>query len=258
MHRRLVFEEPVSRAAVWSRRLAWFSLAVLLLSLLLVRLREPSIEGLAPVAGAYVLVLAALGLAVVAFVRIWQSGHRGVGMAAGAMLLSLILLAPAGYLAVKLVTRPALADISTDIAEPPAFSRSQAALTARAGRVPPDVPAEQRRLQRQAYPKVVPILLELPADAAFDLARRAAAGLGWQVLEAVRPGGRSGAGRIEAVARGRILRFSEDITIRIRPRVDGSRVDIRSASRLGSHDLGVNAGRIAAFTDEIELLMDSR
>lgn len=258
MHRRLVFEEPVSRAAVWSRRLAWFSCAVLLLSLLLVRLREPSVEGLAPVAGAYVLVLAALGLAIVAFIRIWQSGHRGVGMAAGAMLLSLLLLAPAGYVAVKLVTKPALADVSTDIDDPPAFSRSQAALTARAGRVPPDVPGDRRRLQRQAYPKAVPILLEVPAEAAFDLARRAALGLGWQVLETTRPGGRSGAGRVEAVARGRILHFSEDITIRVRPRVDGSRIDIRSASRLGSHDLGANAARIAAFADEIELLMDSR
>ena len=258
MHRRLVFEEPVSRAAVWSRRLAWFSCAVLLLSLLLVRLREPSIEGLAPVAGAYVLVLAALGLAILAFIRIWHSGHRGVGMAAGAMALSLLLLVPAGYVGLRLVTKPALADVSTDIDDPPAFSRSQVALTARAGRVPPDVPPERRRLQRQAYPKAVPILLELPADAAFDLARRAAHGLGWQVLETARPGGRSGAGRVEAIARDRILRFSEDITIRVRPRVDGSRIDIRSASRLGSHDLGVNAARVAAFTDEIDLLMDTR
>ncbi len=258
MHRRLVFEEPVSRAAIWSRRLAWFSLAVLLLSVLLVRLREPSIEGLAPIAGAYVFVLAALGLAVLAFIRIWQQGHRGVGIASGALLLLLIPLAPAGYVGLKLLTRPTLADVSTDIDDPPGFSRSQAALTARAGRVPPDVPAERRRLQRQAYPKTVPILLELPAEAAFDLSRRAATALGWQVLESTRPGGRSGAGRIEAVARGRILRFSEDITIRIRPRVDGSRIDVRSASRLGSHDLGVNAERIAAFADEIELLMDNR
>ncbi len=258
MHRRLVFEEPVSRAAVWSRRLAWFAFAVLLLSLLLVRLREPSIEGFAPVAGAYVLVLAALGLAILAFIRIWHSGHRGAGMAAGALLLSLLLLVPAGFVVLRLVTRPALADVSTDIDDPPAFSRSQIALTARAGRVPPDVPPLRRRLQRQAYPKAVPILLELPAEAAFDLARRAALGLGWQVLETARPGGRSGAGRVEAVARGQILHFSEDITIRIRPRVDGSRIDIRSASRLGRHDLGANAARVAAFADEIELLMESR
>lgn len=258
MHRRLVFEEPVSRAAVWSRRLAWFALAVLLLAILVFRTGEPSLEGLAPVAAAYVVVLLALLLALLAFMRIWQSGHRGVGMASGAFLLCLLMLAPAAYVGFRLATRPALADISTDIDDPPSFSRSRVALDARAGRVPPDVPPDRRRLQRQAYPKAVPIVLEVPAETAFDIARRAALARGWQVLESSRPGGRSGAGRIEAVARSRILRTAEDITIRVRPRADGSRIDIRSASRIGPHDLGVNAARIAAFADEVELLVETR
>lgn len=258
MHRRLVFEEPVSRAALWSRRLAWFALAVLLLALLVFRSGEPTLEGLAPVAAAYGLALLALLLSLLAFARIWQIGHRGVGMAAGAFLMGVLMLVPAAYVVFKLVTLPALADISTDIDDPPAFSRSRIALDARTGRVPPDVPAERRRLQRRAYPKTVPIVLEVPAETAFDIARRAAIARGWQVLEATRPGGRSGAGRIEAVARARLLRTAEDITIRIRPRADGSRIDIRSASRIGPHDLGINAARIAAFADEVELLVESR
>lgn len=258
MHRRLVFEEPVSRAAIWSRRLAWFSLAVLVLAVLVFRGSEPSIEGLAPIVGAYGFVLAALLLALIAFARIWQAGHRGVGMAAGAFLLSLLLLAPAGYAGFRFVTQPALTDVSTDIEDPPAFSRSQVALDARNGRVPPEIAPAQRRTQRQAYPKAVPIVLEIPAEMAFTIARRAALALGWRVLEASRPGGRSGAGRVEAVAQGGILRFSEDITIRIRPRVDGSRIDIRSASRIGRHDLGANAARIAAFIAEVELLVEER
>lgn len=258
MHRRLVFEEPVSRAAVWSRRLAWFSLAMLLLSVLVFRMSQPSIQGLVPIAGAYGLVLLALLMAIAAFVRIWQAGHRGVGMAAQAFLLALLMLAPMAYAGFRLATRPALSDIATDIDDPPAFSRSRAALDARNGRVPPDQPAESRRLQRQAYPKTLPIVLEVTADIAFDIARRAALAQGWQVLEATRPGGRSGAGRIEAVARTRILRFADDITIRVRPRADGSRIDIRSASRLGNHDLGANAARIAAFAAEVELLNEAR
>lgn len=258
MHRRLVFEEPVSRAALWSRRLAWFSLAVLLLSVLVFRASEPSLQGLAPILGAYGFVLLALLLSVLAFIRIWQSGHRGVGMAAQAFALALLLLAPAGYVGFKLVMLPALNDVSTDIDDPPGFSRSRVALDARKGRVPPDVSPEQRRAQRLAYPKTLPIVLEVPAEMAFDIARRAALNRGWQVLESARPGGRSGAGRIEAVARTRLLRFSDDITIRVRPRADGSRIDIRSASRLGNHDLGANAARIAAFAEEVELLVESR
>ena len=104
----------------------------------------------------------------------------------------------------------------------------------------------------------MPIVLEVPAEIAFDMARKAAhdaaGGAGGDR-------GRAGAaapGRIEAVARTRILRFADDITIRIRPRVDGSRIDIRSVSRLGEHDFGANAARIAAFADEVELLVEAR
>jgi len=52
-------------------------------------------------------------------------------------------------------------------------------------------------------------------------------------------------GRIEAVAVSRVFRFADDIVVRIRPSADGgSRVDIRSRSRDGKGDLGVNAQRI--------------
>ena len=257
MHRRLVLEDPVSRAAIWSRRLAWFGLTVLVLALVMFR-REPSVPGLAPIAGAYVIVLVALALALVAFVRIWQAGHRGVGMAAGAFLLCLAMLAPAAYAGFRYVTLPPGGDVSTDIDDPPSFSRSTAALKARAGHVPPEMPAEQRKLQRRAYPKAVSIILEVPAEAGFAAAQRAATALRWQVVEAIRPGGRAGAGRIEAIAVNRLTGLVSDITIRIRPRADGSRIDIRSAARLGLHDLGENARRIASFAEEVEIQMETR
>ncbi len=52
MHRRLVFEEPVSRAAIWSRRLALFGLTVVVLAVVIFRIGQPSVEPLAPIAGA--------------------------------------------------------------------------------------------------------------------------------------------------------------------------------------------------------------
>jgi hypothetical protein len=258
MHRRLVFEEPVSRAAIWSRRLALFGLTVVLLTVLIFRFGTPSVERLVPIVGAYVFVLLALGLALVAFVRIWREGHRGVGIAAQAFLLCLLLLAPVAYAGVMLATLPLIADVSTDTEEPPAFSRSRVALAARGGLVPPDLPAQKRREQRQGYPKAVPIVLELPAEIAYDIARKACVNLGWRVLEGAAPGGRSGAGRLDAVARSQVLRLTDDITIRIRPRADGSRIDIRSASRLGGFDFGSNARRIAAFEEEVKLLVELR
>ena len=41
-------------------------------------------------------------------------------------------------------------------------------------------------------------------------------------------------------------------------RADGSRIDIRSASRLGGFDFGANARRIAAFEEEVKLLVELR
>lgn len=258
MHRRLVFEEPVSRAAIWSRRLALFGLTVVVLAVVIFRFGQPSLERLAPIAGAYVFVLLAMLLSLAAFVRIWQDGHRGVGIAAFAFVLSLLLLLPLGYAGFQLATLPLISDVSTDIDEPPAFSRSRVALAARQGLVPPDVPAERRRAQRQGYPRALPIVLELPAEIAYDIARKASVNLGWRVLEGAAPGGRSGAGRLDAVAHSRVLRLVDDITIRIRPRADGSRIDIRSASRLGGFDFGGNARRIAAFEEEVKLLVELR
>jgi uncharacterized protein (DUF1499 family) len=74
------------------------------------------------------------------------------------------------------------------------------------------------------------------------------------VIEAVPPGGRVGLGRIEAIDRTFLLRMPDDITVRIRPRADGARIDVRSASRLGTHDLGQNAQRIRAYLDEVSNL----
>jgi uncharacterized protein (DUF1499 family) len=129
---------------------------------------------------------------------------------------------------------------------------------ARNGRVPPEVRPEIRQKQRAAYPRVLPVVLDVPPEEAFELARRATISLRWQVIEMTPPGGRSGAGRIEAYDRTRLLRFVDDITIRIRPRAEGSRIDIRSASRLGSHDFGANASRILAFIDEVNTLAGTK
>jgi uncharacterized protein (DUF1499 family) len=57
----------------------------------------------------------------------------------------------------------------------------------------------------------------------------------------------SSAGRIEATATTRVFRFKDDVVIRIRPRDSGSRLDIRSVSRIGGSDLGKNASRIRDF-----------
>ena len=74
--RRLIIEEPVSRAAGWARRLAWFALAVTLIAVALLRFGavEPT-PGFAALGAGLMLALAAAGCALVAFARIY--GPRG-------------------------------------------------------------------------------------------------------------------------------------------------------------------------------------
>lgn len=252
--RRLIIEEPVSRAAGWARRLAWFALAVTLIAVALLRFGavEPT-PGFAALGAGLMLALAAAGCALVAFARIWTEGRRGFGLAVKGLLLACLILAYPAWFAFKALTLPALTDISTDIEDPPLFSRSRAALEAR-GRVPPDVPPDLRRKQREAYPQIAPLSLDLPPYEAYELVRKAAANRGWQVIEAMRPGGRVGLGRLEAIDRTFLLRIPDDVTVRIRPRADGARIDVRSASRIGRHDLGQNAARIRRFLDEVSNL----
>ncbi|NEU11513.1 DUF1499 domain-containing protein [Methylobacterium sp. BTF04] len=250
--RRLPFEEPITRAGPYARMMAMLSLLATLFALILVRdPRADSGAALTALGGGLALALVAVGLALIAFVRVWREGARGLGAAlAGLFVASLVLGYPA-YAALRGLRLPALSDVTTDIDNPPAFSRSKAAFAARDGRYPVDPGAAARAEQRAAYPQIAPLTLDLDADEAFELARKAAVNRRWQIVEAIRPGGRIGNGRIEAVARGLVLNLADDVTVRVRPRADGARIDVRSASRLGGRDFGANADRIRAFLDEV-------
>jgi uncharacterized protein (DUF1499 family) len=249
--RRFIYDEPVTGFAVWSRRFAVLALIVVGYAVLLVRGGAQDWRGAVTVGAALALCGFAVLLALVAFIRIWRRGEKGAGIAAQALALIILMLVVPGYYAVRGIASPRLNDVSTDIDTPPDFSRSRAALAARNGRIPPAPPPGTRERQRAAYPDVVPILIERDAEDAFDLSRKAAAALGWRVIEATPPGGRTGAARIEAMQQTMLMRFTDDITIRIRPRADGARIDLRSVSRVGQHDLGANARRIRRFAEEL-------
>ena len=253
--RRLIIEEPVSRPAKWSPMLAWFALAVTVMAVLLIRFRQVDYQsGFVALGAGLAIAGVAVAMSLMGFVRIWQEGRRGLGSAIKGLFIATLVLAYPAWFALKAVTLPPINDVSTDTEDPPSFSRSRAALDARSGRVPPDVGPEMREMQREAYVQIAPLTLDLAPAEAFTLVRKAAENLGWRVIEAVPPGGRVGSGRLEAVDRSFLLQLPDDITVRIRPRADGARVDIRSASRIGMHDLGANAQRIRDFLEEVSNL----
>jgi uncharacterized protein (DUF1499 family) len=109
--------------------------------------------------------------------------------------------------------------------------------------------AVRRDKVRRGYPNLLGgLLLRLEPVAAFQLAEALARRqTGWSIGR-VAPG----QGLFTAVAVTRLLRFRDDITVRVRPAAGGSRVDIRSRSRLGRDDLGANAARIRRFFRDLQ------
>ena len=137
---------------------------------------------------------------------------------------------------------PSIHDITTDPDDPPAF---MALLGRRAGRwvSPPEYDGPKAAAeQRRAYPDIQPLILNAPLTQAFEAAAAAARAMGWETVEADRA-----AGRIEAIATTRLMRFKDDVVVRLRGDVGGVRVDVRSKSRVGRGDLGTNARRIRRF-----------
>jgi len=239
-----------SALAVWSRRLAVFALAVVVAGVLITRMGlVPGIPGVSVVGAGLTLSALAVALALVAYVDIWRSGAIGVRRANVGLLVGLAVLAYPAWQLARAYRLPAINDISTDLREPPAFARSRAALEARGGHVPSDSTPDVREQQRRAYPDVAPVVLELGPEETYQLVLQAAQQMRWRIVDRTPPSVRSGAGRIDAVDRTLLMRFSDDIAIRIRPLANQTRVDIRSVSRIGRHDMGANAARIRAFSD---------
>jgi uncharacterized protein (DUF1499 family) len=255
MARRPFPNEPVSRVAVWSSRLGLFAFAVAALSIIIVRsgLLE-IVPALATFGASLVFAGLAVLLAFAAFVVIWRQGTGGLGRALLGLFLGLALLAYPAYLGTRALRLPAIADVSTDTSNPPRFD-VLARLRPR-GRT--DYPgAAAAALQRKAYPDVAPLDLDVPTKVAYDATLALVTKRKWYIGDTRAPTLTRRDGVIEAVARTPIMGFRDDVVIRITPLGQGTRVDMRSASRFGDHDLGSNASRIRSLLEDIDSVVSS-
>ena len=169
------------------------------------------------------------------------TGRGGLGLAFAGILLGL---AASGVPYMWLRTArhvPPIHDISTDTENPPAF-RAVLPLRAGARNAPEYGGPDVAKQQHQAYPDIQPLHLAVPPGAAWRRALDAARGMGWAIDAAD-----SADGRIEATATTRWFGFKDDVVIRVTPDSGGSRVDVRSESRVGGSDVGTNARRIRAY-----------
>ena len=167
---------------------------------------------------------------------------RGIAIAAAAFAAgALIAYVPWHYDQMR-QTVPPIHDITTDTDNPPAFAAVVTVRTADGGNPVAYEGSKIAEQQRQAYPDIIPLTVALARDVAFNQALNAAQRMGWTIVAAD-----GAAGRIEASDRSRWFGFTDDIVIRVAATDAGSRIDLRSSSRLGRSDFGVNAARIRAY-----------
>jgi hypothetical protein len=150
---------------------------------------------------------------------------------------------------------PAIHDATTNLEDVPQFARL-AVRSDNLDKVPDEGRPELKALPPEARWKAVHRLhygdlrtLRLNGDPQAALRRAAALARerGWEVVLVD-----MAAGRIEATDTSRFFRFKDDIVIRVRPAPGGGAlVDMRSVSRVGQSDLGVNARRVRAFMADL-------
>jgi uncharacterized protein (DUF1499 family) len=250
MARRPFHDEPISRIAVWSSRLGLFAFVVAALSIIIVRsgLLE-IVPALATFAAALIFAGLAILLAFMGFIVIWQQGYSGLGRALLGLFLGIALLAYPAYLGTRALKLPAISDVTTDTANPPRFD----VLARLRPRDRNDYPGPTvAALQRAGYPDIAPLELDVAPKVAYDAALALVTKRKWFIGDARPPILARRDGVIEAVARTPIMGFRDDIVIRVMPIGQGTRIDVRSASRVGSHDFGANASRIRSLLEDLD------
>ena len=191
--------------------------------------------------------LVAMVLSLGAVIITWPgSFKRGLFWAVAGLLISFLVVGVPRIWKHLVMQVPPIHDISTDLENPPHFVailplRQDAPNSADYGG--PEIAAQQRA----AYPDVKPLMLDEPADRVLDFALLAAFDLGWKIVDV-----KLDEGRLEATDTTFWFGFKDDVVVRVTPTNGGSRLDIRSVSRVGQSDVGTNARRIQAFLNRVE------
>jgi hypothetical protein len=183
--------------------------------------------------------LTAIGLVALIIALVRKSG--GVAkLALGTVLAGVLTIAIYAMLVIPRGNAPRLHDITTDVDDPPKF---QTLALREDNLVPFESEEEWRAAHRQGYSDLAPILIERAPEEVLASARALAEERGWEIAAYD-----AATGHMEATATAGYIRFHDDVIVEVTPVADGStRVDMRSVSRVGLSDLGVNAMRIREF-----------
>ncbi|WP_172122635.1 DUF1499 domain-containing protein [Devosia sp. 919] len=241
-----------SKTAIWARWLGGLAVPVLVIPVVMHRLRWLTGDlFLVAMVLACIIAVLAVGTAIVALARLWQSGDQGWNRALGGLVMGLLCLAPFAWYGNLALTYPPVTDIAT-------IERGAMPLVFEPGTAAMPPPRTLTREQIAAlFPNVETREYPLTPEQAYEVVLRQVTSLGWD-LRLQRPPLGSEPGRINA----QIMTWPgwrEEAVFRIEAGPEGSRVDMRSASLHAFHDFGSNGTRIETFLsaldDEVTVLL---
>lgn len=235
------------RLSTWARTLAILGLIIAIIGVTLGRYDVvPKLVGFGGLALGGLVALVAFVLGVIGLLL----GLRHRSPARGRAILAIVLSLP---FVAFIATRPALSgkvpaihDITTDLANPPAFTKLPLRADNLAGVGTVD---NWRKIHAAAYGDLKTVrIAKAPAQVITDAARIAKEN-GWEIAL-----NDPAAGKLEATASVSFIRFHDDIAVRATSADNGtaSIVDVRSVSRIGVSDMGVNAKRIRSFLAQLQ------
>ncbi len=258
-------DNVIVSAPAWPVKLAKFGAWTILVGLILAAVSGPlnryGITGFLPAllalgAGGLLLFLGLL----LAVIGLLIANSRSLNFDKGRIALAIVgALAVGGYLVSTFLGArgmPTLHEISTDLDSPPPFVAIKTIREQNPKLNPSDYVRELDlrgtklnvpEAQRKAFPDIQPVVLAVAPDQAFAIADQAIADMGWERVATV-----PAEGRIEATDATRFFGFKDDVVVRVRAEGTGSRIDIRSKSRVGLGDAGTNARRVRALMAKIK------
>lgn len=190
----------------------------------------------------------AVAAVILCLASLWSSrasnNRRGLSFGLLGLLLSLPQVIYITNFEYAAVAYPPINDITTDMEEPPSFWEVPEPVT---------YPGpEVAKLQQQYYPNLKPLELAMEPVQAHELALVVAQDMGWKIVSADLD-----ELQIEAVATSFLFGFEDYVVVRLQDINDHTRVDVRSRSRLGQIDRGVNAKRIRVYLQTLEQRISS-
>ena len=201
--------------------------------------------GLFSVPGGLLLAAIGLVLGIIALLRMRKRGARLVLPAHGAAL-NLLVGLYLGSIVTSAFILPPMHNVSTDIEDPPEFTAAHAVRGEGANSLEYDSD-RLGPIQREGYPEVQPLVMEMAPETMYERAEDALLGMGMEITREDPE-----QGEVEAVATTSWFGYKDDIVVRLREVDGGTRMDVRSVSRVGLVDLGANAERILEIIKRVK------